>query len=294
MNAQRTAAPLLAAGVIVLSCICDGPILAPAHAFTYLGSPATRWDLGPNRASTVAESPPNGPRRPGSATFSIMGAGFRDVSGFDPTHGSFRTSAITTLGVAGFSSEADYAAVIDWALDQWDAVSGFVNLGQVPDGNVDAGSSELVGGQFGDIRVAAWEIVSPSVIARGFQPGTEAVFGPGGTISGDVYFDVNRLWVDDPAAGSSGGYDVYTIALHEIGHALGLGHSSVAGSVMQAGYHGARRGLTADDIAGIQALYGPPEVPEPAAGVLAVLVILVLGVVGRLHWGSPTGFFRAH
>lgn len=49
--------------------------------------------------------------------------------------------------------------------------------------------------------------------------------------------------------------ELYTLVLHEAGHALGLKHSEVADSVMQAFLQDGA-GLSADDIAGIQSLYG--------------------------------------
>jgi hypothetical protein len=63
--------------------------------------------------------------------------------------------------------------------------------------------------------------------------------------------------------------DLYTVVLHEAGHALGLGHSDQPGAVMYPYYRFAY-GLTSDDIAGIQDLYGahvtvvpPPVTPAP-------------------------------
>jgi hypothetical protein len=56
----------------------------------------------------------------------------------------------------------------------------------------------------------------------------------------------------------------YPMILHELGHAIGLDHSEVQGSVMagppaSAAYSYATV-LAADDVAGCQALYGPPSV----------------------------------
>jgi hypothetical protein len=80
----------------------------------------------------------------------------------------------------------------------------------------------------------------------------------GEPIAGDMHFDADESW----HAGTS--VDLFSVALHETGHALGLGHSSNPGAVMYP-YYRMQTGLTSDDIAGIQALYGavvaPPAVP---------------------------------
>jgi hypothetical protein len=54
---------------------------------------------------------------------------------------------------------------------------------------------------------------------------------------------------------SGSGFDIETVLLHEIGHTLGLGHSSVSGSVMEATYAGVRRALQGDDKRGVTYLY---------------------------------------
>ncbi len=233
----------------------------------------TAWDPGAN-TGRVGGNP-----APGGATYSVMGAGFLDVSGFDPGHVG-ATQLITSLGVAGYGA-AQYAADIDAALNVWAGVSAFTNLGSVVDGGVHAGAPAPAGA-LGDIRVAAWEIGDPPVLAHAFNPGTELEFGPGGTVGGDLHFDVNRVWVDDAAdVVGNGQFDYFTVALHELGHSLGLGHSAVVGSVMEPVYAGSRRTLHADDIAGIQAIYGPledqppPPMPEPP-----VLWLLGAGAFG--------------
>lgn len=247
--------------------------------FAYLGNPPTKWELGPNAASEHGFAAPAGPRSPGSATFSIVPAGRTFDHDADLAHGGHRTAAITALGVPGFETEDDYAALFDWALDSWASVSGFRNLGRVNDGGANVGASEADGGHVGDIRIAAWELTSASLVAHAFQPGTEAIYGLGGTLAGDLHLDVNRNWVDDPLAGpSSTRFDIYTIVLHEMGHALGLGHSTVRGSVMENAYRGAKRELTPDDVAGIQSLYG---VPEPGTAVLVVVAVVVFAMRGR-------------
>jgi hypothetical protein len=76
-------------------------------------------------------------------------------------------------------------------------------------------------------------------------------------IAGDIHLNADENWQ------AGGTVDLYTVALHEAGHALGLGHSDRPGAVMYPYYHLAS-GLTDDDIAGIRDLYGnKSSVPAP-------------------------------
>jgi len=62
------------------------------------------------------------------------------------------------------------------------------------------------------------------------------------------------------------GTTLFQLALHEIGHALGLDHNSDPASVMNPTPGGSDQDLDANDIAAIQALYGAPSgtaVPAP-------------------------------
>ena len=76
-------------------------------------------------------------------------------------------------------------------------------------------------------------------------------------VAGDMHLDADEAW------GTGTGIDLYSVVLHETGHALGLGHSDNPGAVMYP-YYRVTSGLAADDIAGIRALYGSAEPEAPA------------------------------
>ena len=72
--------------------------------------------------------------------------------------------------------------------------------------------------------------------------------------------------LDDGPGNVTTGIDLQGIATHEIGHSLGLGHSNVGGATMQPAISGtgtSGRSLSADDIAGIQAIYGVASPSKP-------------------------------
>lgn len=105
------------------------------------------------------------------------------------------------------------------------------------------------------------ERAPPADIVYGFHRGDHGdgypFDGPYGVLAhafapqnGRCHYDA-----DEPWDFNGQNIDFETVALHECGHLLGLGHSNTRGSVMEATYAGQRRSLTQDDIDGIRALY---------------------------------------
>ncbi|KAI3670031.1 hypothetical protein L6452_41615 [Arctium lappa] len=73
---------------------------------------------------------------------------------------------------------------------------------------------------------------------------------------GRLHFDADDTFSDGPRAVQNV-MDLETVAVHEIGHLLGLGHSNDKNAAMYAYItSGVLKGLNSDDIQGIKALYG--------------------------------------
>ena len=190
----------------------------------------------------------------------------------------------------------DLQATLQAAFDKWSLVANlqFVYTGIDNSGrpiNDPAATSPA-------IRVGAFAFNGDFSGAVGYSPPPN-----GGTGSGDLLFNTNvGFQLASGAEGSAlqlfpqgGGLymnDIKGLALHEIGHTLGLLHTSDATAVM-CGFGGfpnpdcanlnfVTQQLKADDIAGARFLYGAAAaVPEPNAGWMALLGLAAIGGLAR-------------
>lgn len=235
-----------------------------ASAFTTIG---TKWGMGPNVSTLLSGHEGT----PGMATWSVMPSGLKILAESDTHEGSVTSSFGALIGDP--FSDAEEKAMISSVYSMWSSVCGLTVTGAM-DGGAPGGAPEADGAHLGDMRYGSIAPFPSGVLGHAFGPGTEALFGPGATIRGDVHMNSALTWVDDPMDPDDGGaYDLFTVMLHEAGHSLGLGHSDAPGSIMAAEYVGGHRFLSPDDIAGIKHIYGP-VVPEPTS-----MIVLALGAV---------------
>lgn len=90
-----------------------------------------------------------------------------------------------------------------------------------------------------------------NLLAHGFFPPPTR-----GELAGDLHFDFDEQWTNELRDNNDQPIDLFTVALHELGHCLGLRHSTVPESIMYPEYKSSKRELDQDDIDGIQSVYG--------------------------------------
>jgi hypothetical protein len=139
------------------------------------------------------------------------------------------------------------------AVQAWTSVVD-VDVGIVPDGGQRLGLPGRIHGdpRFGDIRIAGAPMSGAGIaIGTPYDP-------TAGTLAGDVIFNTSNMF----GIQSPNGFDIYTTMIHEMGHVLGLDHSTDPASVMYSSYSGPVAGLAASDIAAIQGLYDPRQTDQ--------------------------------
>lgn len=144
---------------------------------------------------------------------------------------------------AGEPSNVDALARVRQAADLWTTGAfAYEYAGLTDDRPCD--------GDFGDL-VVGWAPLPGSTLGQTCL--SIMLTSPARIRMGDVVLDPDWPWQS---------MDLRAVAGHEFGHALGLAHSQVAGALMWPRYEGPNV-PRADDLAGVESLYGTPEPPAP-------------------------------
>lgn len=163
----------------------------------------------------------------------------------DGTNVDGMSSDLFSVMNAKFGSVTTWQNQILKAAQAW-AQQTNLNFTVVSDNGGDSGSGSYQQGDpgFGDIRIFGYDF-GDSTLAFAYLPPPTNNY----SIAGDIAFNTAQTW----NIGST--YDLATVAMHEVGHSLGLDHSTSAAAVMYSVYNGIDSGLNSDDISGIRNIY---------------------------------------
>lgn len=197
-----------------------------------------KW--GPGSPFIGGQNQPGPGLAGGVVTYSYMGTGVSHS--YEGLGGN--TNVRTSLGVNGCVE-----AEIDNAFTAWSAVAD-IQFIQVSDN----GAASNGAGAAGDIRIGAHPFDGPlGVLAHAYFPPPN-----GASIAGDLHFDSVEAW---SCTSGGGKIDIGLVALHEIGHAIGLRHEPLPSqggnpAVMNAYYNSGLTNLLLDDFNGAASIYG--------------------------------------
>lgn len=109
-------------------------------------------------------------------------------------------------------------------------------------------------GAGGDIRVGSHFFDGQNgILAHAFFPAPNFF----SSLVGDIHFDRQENWSCSPI---NNGFDIGIVALHEIGHSIGLDHEEAGDlAIMNPFYNPSLSQLLTDDIQGAVSIYGTPQ-----------------------------------
>uniref|UniRef100_A0A673TXE8 Matrix metallopeptidase 7 n=2 Tax=Suricata suricatta TaxID=37032 RepID=A0A673TXE8_SURSU len=172
--------------------------------------------------------------------------GLPDVGGYSPSRNTPKwTSQVVTYRIGSYTRDIPRVTVNQLVAKAFNMWSKEIPLSFR---RVTMGTADIMIGFARGAHGDFYPFDGPGgTLAHAFQP------GPG--LGGDAHFDQDEHWTD----GKGIGVNFLVVATHELGHSLGLGHSSDPNSVMYPTYgvgDAENFELSPGDIREIQELYG--------------------------------------
>jgi hypothetical protein len=194
------------------------------------------------------------------AAAALVAATAQTTNGFSTLGSTWNSGSVPMhlqlSGGSGLSDgSANFNASFTAAMATWNQSLSRVQLTAVNPSSVPRGDGDLINQVFFDSNYYGTAF-GPDVLAIT----TRWTLGGTQRVEADIVF--NTAFTFDSYRGnvrSSGVWDLRRVALHEIGHALGLDHPDANGqqvSALMNSILGNLDSLTSDDIAGVQSLYG--------------------------------------
>ncbi len=188
--------------------------------------------------------------------------------------------------LGGFSNEitTDQITMAELALEKWeDATNGRLQFTR----NTTASAADIITIGTGDLAAVGETSEEGGVVGLG---GGVFAHSPDHPISnGFAWQDSAENWDNEFDNGDPAGTtDYFSIAAHEIGHALGLNHTSDSADIMDGGaYIGALTSFSAVDVEHIQTLYGEGANAPPATTTAGLAVNFGTTTIERTQTAVP-------